>query len=203
MVPEAFGRTHKADSQDMCEGDRLVYCDFDEIDNDGRMVIHSVLDVAKVEYPIQDVYAILRGGVLIPMSVSLISRKAFEAVGGFDESLEDYEDEDLFLRMFCHMYENVFIEISLSRWLPRSQIASYATRITGSDVAYLKKLIRDFPDNPEIFHFFTRDFIAPRFFAMMVGKYVAALRCGRLDDALLILRNVDFLVQRQRLRYDY
>ena len=179
-----------------CEGELgWVYSDFDEVDNEGRIVSHAMLGGTNGKYPIRDVYTILRGGVFIPMSVSLISRKALEAVGGFDEGLEDYEDEDLFLRIFCDAYRNVFIEKSLSRWVPRSQPLSCASsRITGSNVAYLNKLIRDFPDDPGIYNFFTRDFIAPRFFALMAGEYAAALRRGRLDDAFLILCNLKFLV---------
>ena len=51
-------------------------------------------------HPKRDVFTCLTMDMFILPSASLIARKAFEAVGGFDENLMGYEDDDLFLRLF-------------------------------------------------------------------------------------------------------
>lgn len=55
-------------------------------------------------------------------SASLIVRKAFDRVGGFDERLCGCEDDDLFLRLFTAGYANVFIDEPLSQWRIYSDI---------------------------------------------------------------------------------
>jgi len=134
------------------------------------------------------------------MSASLISRKAFEAVGRFDEELTDYEDEDLFLRMFRNGYENVFVDIPLLMFRACSDRPSYALRMSGSSMFYLKKLLRYFPDDQACGRFYARDFVVPRFFAQLFTEYVAALRSGQSDVALTALRSLGFVTQQHKLR---
>ena len=52
---------------------------------------------------------------VLPSAV-LIAREAFEAVGGIDERLSGYEDDDLFLRIFGAGYDNVYLNERLSKW---------------------------------------------------------------------------------------
>ena len=48
-------------------------------------------------------------------STALVSRRAFERVGGFDEELSGYEDDDLWLRIFCAGFGNEYISEPLTR----------------------------------------------------------------------------------------
>lgn len=47
---------------------------------------------------------------------TLISKDAFDAVGGFDERLTGYEDDDLFIRIFCAGYIGVYVNRVLTAW---------------------------------------------------------------------------------------
>jgi glycosyltransferase involved in cell wall biosynthesis len=88
-----------------------AYSNLDEIDEEGRLVVRSVLRLfANVQHPKRDVEGCLRTDMYVLPSASLISRRAFDAVGGFDERLRGYEDDDLFLRLFRAGYDNVYLD---------------------------------------------------------------------------------------------
>ncbi len=71
-----------------------------EIDEHGDLMNRRVLDWSVGSHPKRRLLSCLGEDMFILPSASLISRKAFEAVGGFDERLSGYEDDDLFLRLF-------------------------------------------------------------------------------------------------------
>ena len=80
---------------------------------------------------------------------SLISRKAFDAVGGFDERLSGYEDDDLFLRLFRAGYANVFLETALSKWRIYPGSSSYTDRMRRSRAIYAEKPFEEYKDDPD------------------------------------------------------
>ena len=73
--------------------------DLDEIDEDGYLVARSYLGKLGTAHPKRHVYDCIRQDMFILPSASLILREAFLSVGGFDERLCGYEDDDLFLLM--------------------------------------------------------------------------------------------------------
>jgi len=173
-----------------------VYSNLDEVDRQGRMVARCTLRFASdVQHPKRDLIGCLSTDMFILPSASLISRDAILAVGGFDEALSGYEDDDLFVRLFRAGYDNIYIKEALTRWRIFDGSASFTRRMARSRVAYLKKLIAAFPDDPRAGRFFARDMLAPRFFPWLVGEYTAALRGGNprdievaLDDLMMLAR---------------
>jgi glycosyltransferase involved in cell wall biosynthesis len=94
-----------------------AYSNLDEIDEQGRLIVRSALRLFdNVPHPKRDVRGCLCADMYVLPSASLISRKAFAAVGGFDERLRGYEDDDLFLRLFRAGYDNAFVDEALSQW---------------------------------------------------------------------------------------
>jgi glycosyltransferase involved in cell wall biosynthesis len=153
-----------------------AYSNADEIDEQGRLIVRSVLRLFdKVQHPKRDVHGCLRADMYVLPSASLISRKAFEAVGGFDESLRGYEDDDLFLRLFRAGYDNVYLDEALSQWriFPRS--SSYSPRMAVSRMLYLRKLLEEFPDEPARGRYWARDVLLPRFLPHLVAEFVDAV----------------------------
>jgi GT2 family glycosyltransferase len=177
-----------------------VYSDVDEIDENDRMITRSFLSTLGTQHPKRDLFACLREDMFVLPSASLISRRAFETVGGFDERLMGYEDDDLFLRLFRHGYDNVYLGDRLSRWRIYMASASYSPRMSRSRMIYAKKLIDEFPDDPERTRYIRRDLLAPRFFAQMVGEYRKALRRGDRDQIRSALNNLLFMSRYLRLR---
>jgi glycosyltransferase involved in cell wall biosynthesis len=158
-----------------------VYSDLDEIDESGGMVNKRLLDliprvhIRPRENPKRSLAACLSNDLFILPSASLISRAAFEAVGGFDESLCGYEDDDLFLRLFRAGYDNVFINEPLSQWRIYQTSTSYTSRMARSRMIYATKLFEQFPNNRSQRRYWCRDCIAPRFVNQTLGDCVRAL----------------------------
>ena len=93
-----------------------VYSDVDEIDENGYLICRSFLSTMSVAHPKRHIFDCIRHDMYVVPSASLICRKAFEAVGGFDERLCGYEDDDLFMRIFRTGNDNVYIKRALSQW---------------------------------------------------------------------------------------
>jgi len=156
------------------------YSDFDDIDEDGHIVARTFINRSSLQNPKRDLILFLQQGAVIQPSATLISRVAFEKVGGFDENLSGYEDEDLFLRMFRANYDNVYIPYSLSQWrIYDSSSGGSDDRMEKSQRYYIRKLIKEFPDDKWRGRYYIRDVIAPRFIMTWLLMY---MRAGRYKN---------------------
>lgn len=100
----------------------FVYSNLDETDEHGGLVHRNRLHATPGRHPRDTIAEYLSFDMFILPSASLIVRKAFDRVGGFDERLCGCEDDDLFLRLFTAGYANVFIDEPLSQWRIYSDI---------------------------------------------------------------------------------
>lgn len=157
-----------------------VYSNLDEIDRAGSMMVRHF--IPRDHHPKTSVYMCLDRDMFVLPSASLISRDAFEAVGGFDERLIGYEDDDFFFRLFRAGYNNVYLDEALSAWRIYSSSTSYTSKMGQSRMIYARKLIEQFPDEPEHGRYWARDVIAPRFFRNFVGDVFKAARFGKPDN---------------------
>jgi glycosyltransferase involved in cell wall biosynthesis len=153
-----------------------AYSDFDEIDGDGRMVDRAVLSRHISEHPKRHLMNILRNGVIIQPSATLISRNAFEAIGGFDEHLCGYEDDDLFLRIFLSRFDNVFVSTPTSAWRVHDSSSGASDQLDASLRYYIQKLLSTFPDDRWRGNYYARDAIAPRYISVWMVMYIRASR---------------------------
>jgi glycosyltransferase involved in cell wall biosynthesis len=169
-----------------------VYSDLDEIDTEGNMVVRSMLRMMPSSHPKRDVFTCLTMDMFVLPSASLISRKAFEAIGGFDENLTGYEDDDLFLRLFRAGYDNVYLDIPLTQWRIHTGSSSYSPRMSESRAIYVRKLLASFPDEPQRRRYFARDCLAPRFFPKLASDYLVALRAREKDGVKATFHNLKF-----------
>ena len=175
-----------------------VYSNLDEIDEFGRLIARSCLRFLPLPNPKRDLFGCLAMDMFVLPSASLISRKAFEEVGGFDETLSGYEDDDLFRRIFLAGYDNFYIDEGLARWRIYSRSASYSPRMATSRMLYFRKLLDEFPDDPKRDRYFARDFLAPRFFPAFVREYTNALRYGDRTAIRTALENLKFVSRRHK-----
>ncbi|HEX3996080.1 MAG TPA: glycosyltransferase, partial [Acetobacteraceae bacterium] len=173
-----------------------VYSDVDEIDGDGQMICQCVLSTLPTEHPKRNLFACLREDMYVLPSASLISRKAFDDVGGFDELLSGYEDDDLFLRMFRAGYANVFLECSLSQWRIYFDSSSYSFRMRRSCSIFTRKLLTNYADDPKRGLYYHRDLLLPRFYRTAVLEYRDALASGDADRVHEARDELAFLVDR-------
>ena len=151
-----------------------AYSNLDEIDEQGRLVTRGVLGRWNTTHPKRSLDACLSEDMFVLPSASLISRQAFDAVGGFDERLSGYEDDDLFRRIFQAGFANDYIDEPLAQWRIYRSSSSFSDRMRESRLAYFEKLRREFPDPARI----SRD-LAPRFVRSILAEYD---RCAAAGD---------------------
>lgn len=179
-----------------------TYSNLDRVDQDGSMQFRSFLSDLGTAHPKTSLLDCLGQDMYILPSAALIDRKAFLAVGGFDESLSGYEDDDLFLRLFRAGYDNVYLDEALSRWRIFPSSASYSPRMAKSRRIYAEKLLSQFPDNLRLAQYHSSHIIAPRFLAQMAAEYRKAITYGTPEESAMAFRDVRFIIGhlRRRLR---
>ena len=175
-----------------------VYSDLSEIDEAGSMLRHSILGGTPMEHPKRTLISCLSQDMFVLPSASLISREAFESVGGFDERLCGYEDDDLFLRMFRAGYGNTYLDQPLSAWRIHANSTSNTERMSKSRRIYMQKLIDMFPDDRYRGFYYKKHCIVPRFLRCNIFAYLQAFRTmdikqmsARVDDIYHLLPQID------------
>lgn len=174
-----------------------VYANLDEIDEFGHLVARSYLSSIGVPHPKRHIFDCIRQDMFILPSASLINREAFLSLGGFDERLCGYEDDDLFMRMFRSGFDNVYLDRSLSKWRIYPGSTSYSFRMARSRGIYTRKLLEMFPDDEKRSRYYARDLIVPRFFEHAIREYEVAVKLGDPDAIESTWNEVLFLA-----RYD-
>jgi glycosyltransferase involved in cell wall biosynthesis len=172
-----------------------VYSNLDEIDERGSLVCRDFLNTCPGAHPKRDIHDCIRNDMFVLPSAALIRREAFEAVGGFDERLCGYEDDDLFLRIFRAGYDNIFLDRALSKWRIYPSSTSYSPRMATSRRIYARKLLEQFPDDPKRGRFNARDLIVPRFGQFVIQDWLNAMRLGHSDVITEAWSEILFLAQ--------
>lgn len=160
-----------------------VYSNLDEIDVDGNVVVRGCLTGVRSAHPKRNLFDCISHDMFVLPSATLISRRAFDAVGGFDERLSGFEDDDLFLRIFRKGFDNIYVDRALAQWRIYGTSASFSPRMRKSRMIFFRKLIETIPNDPLRERYPAAQFLAPRFFPWLVREYTDAL--GRGDRAAI------------------
>ena len=136
------------------------YGDLARVSDSGEVLSESCVNVNS-EHPHTDVRVMVRHNMYILPSATLIKRAAFLQVGGFDENLQGYEDDDLFLRFFLAGYSSIFTSKPVSAWTVNLSSTSFTESMSRSRFLYFNKLLELFP-TPKYPGFFG-DLLMPRF----------------------------------------
>jgi len=177
-----------------------AYSDFDDIDLDGRLVNRNFIARTRVDNPKRDLMKVLAQGFIIQPSATLISRAAILEVGGFDERLSGYEDDDLFLRIFRADYDNVWVPTPTSQWRIHASSAGGTERAEASLRTYAQKVIEMFPNDKWRGNYYRRDVIAPRFIRTWLQMYIRARRYRDWAKMRLYAREASKLLRYLRPR---
>lgn len=173
-----------------------AYSNMDEIDRSGALVARSVLDWRRGEHPKVSVTDFVERDLHILPSASLVRRDAFEAVGGFDERLIGYEDDDLFLRLFLAGYQHEYVSAALSQWRIYPGSTSSSERMSVSRAIYASKLLAALPSMDLPRGERTRINVARRFSKNYLGDMCRAIEA---KDANRLRRSTRNLQQTRRL----
>jgi glycosyltransferase involved in cell wall biosynthesis len=172
--------------------DRLgwSYSDIDEIDSEGGLISLRVLHSLNpaVQHPKTNIFNMLGGDMFIFPSAAVVRRAAFEQVGGFDERLSGYEDDDLFLRLFRAGWLNSYDPDALVRYRRHSSSSAFSERMWISRDIFAGKLLEAYPDDRELVRFYVRDIIAPRFYGAALAEYFRHLPHRRWQQCHLSVK---------------
>jgi glycosyltransferase involved in cell wall biosynthesis len=148
-----------------------VYGDAIEADADGSVVRYGMIKEHSI-HPKTKLIQLLGQDMFILPSATLICKDKFLSVGGFDERLTGYEDDDLFLRLFRAGIKGVFIDKVVYTWCIHVESTSYSIKMSRSRYVYFSKLVSSFPDDPQKGRFYIKDQIAPRFLPLFAREAV-------------------------------
>jgi glycosyltransferase involved in cell wall biosynthesis len=151
------------------------YSDYDEIDVDGHVVTRALLRQRQVEHPKVLLSQCVDHDLMVTPSSSVMRRSAFEAIGGFDEALRGYEDDDLYVRAFRAGWRFEFTEEPLTAFRVHATSDSTSIGFAESRLLYSEKLRSEIVDDPRTHRYYYRDFVAPRFFWTSLDDYVRAV----------------------------
>lgn len=183
------------------------YGDLLRVDSGGEVLSKSSL---LGDHPHKDVFSMISQNMHILPSATLIERSAFIEIGGFDESLQGYEDDDLFLRFHLSGYRTDFTSDPVSAWTVNTSSTSFSESMSRSRYLYLRKLLDAFSKQPSFeFDIFAK-YLFPRFaykfaddviYSALKDKKNFNERKLRLKSFLQIIRNGGGLKTRVRLGY--
>ena len=164
----------------------FVYADLYEADGDGNIVRTSMVKESSEQNPKRDILNLLRHDMHVLPSAALISRRAFEAVEGFDPQFMGYEDDDLFLRIFRKGFSNYFLDRAVTVWCIHVESTSFSIRMIRSRYRYFKKMVSLFPDEPQRERYYLRDCFVPRFGRVFADQAIASIKLDNEYRAELI-----------------
>jgi glycosyltransferase involved in cell wall biosynthesis len=158
----------------------LTYSHLSHVDENGLMVRRKFLDDWS---PRQTLLECLSNDMGIQPSATLISRQAFNDVGGFDESLSCYEDDDLFLKFFRAGYDMAFVDKICSFWRVHTGSCMHSDNMWRSIRLYMNKQLQEFPEYHAV--------IARRFFMNAIHLHIRSLKAGSpLKQSINFLREI-------------
>jgi len=175
------------------------YSDFDEIDAEGRLVTRGFHIAHGLQHPKTSLTDMLGQDLMILPSATLVEASAFRAVGGFDEQLCGYEDDDLFIRLFRHHWVGSYVPGSTTLFRTHGASSSMALSFGVSRLRFLDKLVADVPNNVHLNRYYVRDLVIPRLFHSTMDEYLTCLMNGQLDRAATLAELATAIASRARV----
>jgi len=171
-----------------------IYSNLDQIDHTGKMIYFDVFrKIPHVAHPKTSLLDCIRTDMFVLPSSALVSRAAFDHVGGFDERLIGCEDDDLFLRIFISGFHNIYVPISTLKWRIHSSSSSHSTSMGKSRLIYVEKLVDLFKDQSIDDYNITKDIIGPRFNHLFVYDYFRGLENKNRSVMKISLERLNYI----------
>jgi glycosyltransferase involved in cell wall biosynthesis len=174
------------------------YCDFDEVDAEGHVVTRSFLRSRGVEHPKSSLTTCVASDLMVLPSASVVRREAFDALGGFDETLQGYEDDDLYVRTFRSGWHFSFHPEPLVAFRVHGASHSARSGFAASRLRFAKKLEATIRDDPRMNRYYFRDIVAPRFFQTSLDDYVRATSARDWEAAKGLFESLRYFGSRLR-----
>lgn len=169
-----------------------AYSDMNEMDRDGGLIATRIIRHLNpaADHPKTNIINMMSSDMFVFPSAAVVRRDAFLQIGGFDERLSGYEDDDLFLRMFRAGWLNAFNPEATICYRRHFDSSAFSERMWLSREIFAEKLCETYPDEPELVRFYIRDIIGPRFYSHAKEEYWRHFPHRRWD---LCMRSLDLM----------
>ena len=167
------------------------YGDLWRANESGQILSHSSVNV-KMKHPHKNLKTLVGTNMFIVPSATLINKKAFLAVGGFDPELRGYEDDDLFLRFFLAGYSNRFTPEAVTVWTINTSSTSFTESMARSKFIYFKKLLKTFPEGSVVGTHVFGTLMYKRFAYQFAGDVIEAAFSGSENYPERLSRLIEF-----------
>jgi hypothetical protein len=121
----------------------FAYGDLHRVTEADEIIATSCIHV-KNQHPLESLNVMLRNNMYILPSATLIRKTSFVEVGGFDEVLRGFEDDDLFIRFFVNGFTSSFTNEAVSAWTINLDSTSFSEAMSKSRFLYFSKLYDSF-----------------------------------------------------------
>lgn len=182
----------RLDDEDACH---MVYSDINTIDAEGGMLTMRLNALAGNGHPKSSVLDIIKEDVMALPSATLVRRDAFIELGGFDETLQGYEDDDLYLRGFRAGWNPKFVPEARVNYRIHGSGSSMSPSFRASRLKFTEKVAHAFPDNPRTRSYLVRDFLVPRMRKSFMMDYSTALALQDFTSARAIAHDLRTLLK--------
>jgi glycosyltransferase involved in cell wall biosynthesis len=172
----------------------LAFSDFDEVDEFGNVVVRGFMRTHRVPHPRTSIIDWLAHDTMILPSASVVRTSAYRGLGGFNEELIGYEDDELWIRMFRAGWRSRYVERSLGSYRVHAGSSSARESFRRSRVVFFRLVSAMLPDQVELRRYYMTDVLLPRLLTSTLAEYRGAIRAARYDDAVTIARTVAELV---------
>lgn len=180
----------------------MVYSDINTIDSDGGMLTMRLNALTGNSHPKSSILDIITDDVMALPSATMVRREEFVALGGFDETLQGYEDDDLYLRGFRAGWNPGFVAEARVNYRIHGSGSSMSPTFRTSRLKFTEKVATVFPDNPQARNYYVRDFLLPRMRRSFMMDYATALTLRDDVSARDIARDLRHLLQSTTGRTD-
>ncbi|CAB4557989.1 unannotated protein [freshwater metagenome] len=172
----------------------MVYSDVNTIDADGGLLIVRLNALAGNGHPKRSITEILEGDIMALPSATMVRRTDFLSIGGFDERLQGYEDDDLYFRGFRAGWNPTFVTGALVHYRVHGSGSSMSPTFRASRLRFAANISSTVPDNPRTRTYFIRDFLIPRLRQSFMMDYATALTIRDHDTARAIASDLRALL---------
>lgn len=121
----------------------FAYGDLHRVTEADELIATTCIHV-KNQHPLESLDVMLRNNMYILPSATLIRKSSFLEVGGFDEDLRGFEDDDLFIRFFVNGFTSSFTTDAVSAWTINLESTSFSEAMSKSRFLYFTKLYDSF-----------------------------------------------------------
>ena len=173
----------------------MVYSDINTIDAEGGMLMLRLNALAGNSHPKSSILDIIKDDVMALPSATVVRRDAFTSVGGFDETLQGYEDDDLYLRGFRAGWNPGFVAEARVNYRIHGSGSSMSPSFRASRLKFTEKVAQTFPDNPRTRTYFVRDVLIPRMRRSFMMDYSTALAVRDYATARAIAHDLRTLLK--------